>query len=82
MPTPDASAFTQFKRVSVFDNQNRTGNVKTITHLYRPMVNALNLGDFLPSFFNENGVPYSRFTKTTAMKANQNFGYYKPKTIK
>ena len=81
MPTPDASAFTQFKRVSTFDNQNRTGNVKMITHLYRPMINALNIADFLPSFVSENGVPFTRFTKTTAMKSNQNYSYTKPKGI-
>lgn len=83
MPTPDASAFTQFKRSNSYQNQVRTdGTARLITHLYQPRITVTGLKDFLPSLTNVNIAPYTRFTKTTALKANQGAGYAAPKYIK
>ena len=83
MPTPDASAFTQFKRSNAYQNQVRTdGNAMLITHLYQPRVTVSGLKDFLPSLTNVYDTVYSRFPKTTSLKANQGAGYAAPKYIK
>lgn len=51
MPTPDASSFTQFKRLKALEA--RTDTQKTITHLYQPQVTTSGLTNFLPSFTNK-----------------------------
>lgn len=81
MPTPDASAFTRQSKLRAYTNQARTGNDKMITHLYQPIVTTTGLRDFLPSFSNKFVRPYSLFSKSTAMKMNQNYSYTKPKGI-
>jgi len=80
MPTVAASQFTQFKRSSAYQNQVRDGGVKLITHLYQPRITTTGLTDFLtnPAAI---ALPFTRFTKTTAMKSGQNYGYTKPKGI-
>ena len=64
MPTPDASAFTQFQRIRPVQDQVRTDN-KMITHLYRPTITTAGTSDFLPSFTNKKVSPLSRFVKYT-----------------
>jgi hypothetical protein len=55
MPTPDASSFTQLKRLRALEA--RTDTQKTITHLYQPQVTTSGLTDFLPSFTNKVVTP-------------------------
>ena len=78
---PDASQFTQFKRTGAYQNQKRDGGVKVITHLYQPRVTITGLKDFLA---NPNAIasPVTRFSKVTALKSAQNYGYVAPKYIK
>ena len=52
MPTPDASAFTQFKRLSTVQSKapDTANAIKPLTHLYAPNTRASNLGlDYLPT---------------------------------
>lgn len=81
MPTTSASQFTQFKRTSAYQNQKRDGGVKVITHLYQPRVTTTGLLDFL-SNPNALALPFTRFSKVTPLKSNQNYGYAAPKYIK
>ena len=81
MPSVSASQFTQFKRSQAYQNQKRDGGIKMITHLYQPRITTTGLQDFLanPNAYNS---ALSRFTPSTAYRAGQNVGYYRPQYIK
>ena len=81
MPTVSASQFTQFKRSQAYQNQVRDGGIKMITHLYQPRITTTGLQDFLSSP-NVVALPFTLFSKVTALKSNQNYGYAAPKYIK
>ena len=81
MPTVSASQFTQFKRSQAYQNQARDGGIKMITHLYQPRITTTGLQDFL-SNPNAVALPFTRFSKVTPLKSNQNYGYAAPKYIK
>ena len=82
MPTVSASQYTQYVRSNAYQNQVRTdGPTRLITHLYQPRVTTTGLKDFL-SNPNAYASPYTLFTKTTSLKANQGAGYAAPKYIK
>jgi hypothetical protein len=49
MPTPDASAFTQKKRLMAFQAQTPLNTVKPLTHLYQPMIRTAGVSEFLPT---------------------------------
>jgi len=77
MPTPDASAFTRQSKLNAINERGigSNGSQKVITHLYQYVPRTTGLPDFLPSFTNKSVSPYTRFPKTTAMKANQYYSY-------
>jgi hypothetical protein len=49
MPTPDASAFTQKKRLMAFQAQTPSNTVKPMSHLYQPMIRTAGVSEFLVS---------------------------------
>jgi len=49
MPTPDASAFTQKKRLMAFQAQTPSNTVKPLSHLYQPMIRTAGVSEFLVS---------------------------------
>ena len=77
MPTPDASAFTRQAKFNAIQERGigTNGTQKVITHLYQYVPRTSGLPDFLPSFTNKNVTLYTRFPKTTALKANQSYSY-------
>ena len=82
MPTVSASQYTQYVRSNAYQNQVRTdGPTRLITHLYQPRVTTTGLLDFL-SNPNALALPFTRFSKVTPLKSNQNYGYAAPKYIK
>ena len=66
MPTPDASAFTNQKKLGAHQAQTPANTVKPLSHLYQPIIRSSGLQDFLPSFSNKvvrpltRALPYSR----------------------
>ena len=77
MPTPDASAFTQQKKMVAHQAQTPTNTVKPLTHLYQPIIRTSGLTDFLPSFSNKfmspktGALPWSRTSQNIAYIANK-----------
>jgi hypothetical protein len=78
MPTPDASAFTRWAKYNAIQERgiSSNGSQKVITHLYQYVPRTTGLPDFLPSFTNKSVTPFTRFPKSTAMKANQQYYSY------
>jgi hypothetical protein len=61
MPTPDASQFTQMKKLQAVERRVPGISDKIITHLYQPVNMSSGLPDFLPSFSNKFVQP-SKYT--------------------
>ena len=79
MPTPDASAFTQQKKLGAHQAQTPANTVKPLTHLYQPIITTSGLRDFLPSFSNKVMSP-----KTPTLpwaRTSQNVAYIAKKRI-
>lgn len=69
---PDASAFTQKKRLSAFQAQTPQNTVKPLTHLYQPMIRTAGVTDFLVSdSINKLTAPTLRQIPTTKSMTNR-----------
>ena len=68
---PDASAFTQQKRMSAHQAQTPSNTVKPFTHLYKPMIRTAGVTDFLVSNAqNKLYAPVKRQVPTTKVMTN------------
>ena len=77
MPTPDASAFTNQKKLVAHQAQTPQNTVKPLTHLYQPIITTSGLRDFLPSFSNKfmsprtGALPWARTSQNVAYIAKK-----------
>ena len=79
MPTPDASAFTNQKKLGAHQAQTPTNTVKPLTHLYQPIIRTSGLTDFLPSFSNKVVRPFTRSLPWA--RTSQNITYIANKRV-
>jgi hypothetical protein len=67
---PDASAFTQKRRLAAHQAQTPTNSVKPLTHLYAPMIRTAGVTEFLISDGPKSTTTRLAQTPTTKVMTN------------
>ena len=68
---PDASAFTQKRRMVAHQAQTPQNTVKPLTHLYAPMIRTAGVTDFLITDSIKNTRPFKLQLPTTKIMTNR-----------